>query len=406
MPQNCAALFPFVNLRVLGGSSSCLSFVNLRVLRGASSSLLVAQAFDLPASFCSMISNARRTSFTKSAKSTASTDFLGLMTTSALDPAIGRVSRTASRRRRFIRLRCTAPPSARPTVNPMRRARSLRPLPVKHRHRRRKMPPALLVHSFKISVPQQSGAAGKAAAGPRLDISLRFSWHTGSPVTLNLQVAAATSRSQRHDRNITIAVGLATAGGTRRSSAPLNYSRKPGFTETRLRPLARRREITFLPPWVFMRVRNPCIFDRLRRLGWNVRLGRKVARPAFFVSVRANRKYKSPTQLPPIPPPNFALPLAHSRRDVACHVSLITNSTVVPYVPYPPSGSSLCPVATSLRPITSREAAKDCSPRRKPWGEYVNDHQPRRGERKIVLAIFATNLFRLHRLCGSYHRAT
>ena len=55
----------------------------------------------------------------------------------------------------------------------------------------------------------------------------------------------------------------------------LDYSRKPGFTETRLRPLARRREITFLPPWVFMRVRNPCVFDRLRRLGWNVRLGMK-----------------------------------------------------------------------------------------------------------------------------------
>jgi hypothetical protein len=28
-----------------------------------------------------------------------------------------------------------------------------------------------------------------------------------------------------------------------------------------------------LPPWVFMRVRNPCFLDRLRRLGWNVRLG-------------------------------------------------------------------------------------------------------------------------------------
>jgi hypothetical protein len=57
-------------------------------------------------------------------------------------------------------------------------------------------------------------------------------------------------------------------------SAPLDYSRKPGFTETRLRPLARRREITFLPPWVFMRTRNPCTLDRLRRLGWNVRLGK------------------------------------------------------------------------------------------------------------------------------------
>jgi hypothetical protein len=69
----------------------------------------------------------------------------------------------------------------------------------------------------------------------------------------------------------------ATADGADDLPAPLDYSRKPGFTETRLRPLARRREITFLPPWVFMRVRNPCVFDRLRRLGWNVRLGMKSA---------------------------------------------------------------------------------------------------------------------------------
>ena len=54
-----------------------------------------------------------------------------------------------------------------------------------------------------------------------------------------------------------------------------SYSRKPGFTETRFRPLARRREITFLPPWVFMRVRKPCFLLRLRRFGWNVRLGMK-----------------------------------------------------------------------------------------------------------------------------------
>ena len=56
-------------------------------------------------------------------------------------------------------------------------------------------------------------------------------------------------------------------------STHMDYSRKPGFTETRLRPLARRRDRTFWPPWVFMRVRKPCFFDRLRRLGWNVRLG-------------------------------------------------------------------------------------------------------------------------------------
>ena len=40
------------------------------------------------------------------------------------------------------------------------------------------------------------------------------------------------------------------------------YSRKPGFTETRLRPLARLREITARPLLVFIRVRNPCVFER------------------------------------------------------------------------------------------------------------------------------------------------
>ena len=40
------------------------------------------------------------------------------------------------------------------------------------------------------------------------------------------------------------------------------YSRKPGFTDTRLRPLARRREITACPALVFIRVRKPCVFER------------------------------------------------------------------------------------------------------------------------------------------------
>jgi hypothetical protein len=73
-----------------------------------------------PASFSSITTNARPTSFTTSPKSTVKSPFFGLMTTSALAPTGGRVSRTASRNRRFIRLRSTAPPSARPTVNPMR----------------------------------------------------------------------------------------------------------------------------------------------------------------------------------------------------------------------------------------------------------------------------------------------
>ena len=57
--------------------------------------------------------------------------------------------------------------------------------------------------------------------------------------------------------------------------AEADYPRKPGFTETRLRPLARRRDNTAAPLLVFMRVRNPCFFERLRRLGWKVRLGMK-----------------------------------------------------------------------------------------------------------------------------------
>ena len=84
----------------------------------------------------------------------------------------------------------------------------------------------------------------------------RFSTHTGGRRNSNLLCDSRERRSLRPDRD---------DSGC--------YSRKPGFTETRLRPLARRRERTFWPPWVFMRVRNPCFFDRLRRLGWNVRLG-------------------------------------------------------------------------------------------------------------------------------------
>src|SRR5438552_9432720 len=53
------------------------------------------------------------------------------------------------------------------------------PLPVKHGHGCRKMPPPLLIHTLEIGVTQQPRAAGEAAAGSRSDISLRFSRHTG-----------------------------------------------------------------------------------------------------------------------------------------------------------------------------------------------------------------------------------
>jgi hypothetical protein len=56
---------------------------------------------------------------------------------------------------------------------------------------------------------------------------------------------------------------------------PMPYSRNPGFTDTRLRPLERRREMTARPLLVFIRVRKPCVFERRRRFGWNVRFGMK-----------------------------------------------------------------------------------------------------------------------------------
>lgn len=59
------------------------------------------------------------------------------------------------------------------------------------------------------------------------------------------------------------------------------YSRWPAFTATRLRPLARRRDSTARPLLVFMRERNPCVFERRRRLGWNVRLGIENCAPSL-----------------------------------------------------------------------------------------------------------------------------
>jgi hypothetical protein len=76
-----------------------------------------------------------------------------------------------------------------------------------------------------------------------------------------------------------------------------NYSRKPGLTATRLRPLARRREITARPLLVFIRERNPCVFDRRRRLGWNVRFGIRNCAPHKQKLDRANEKYTVPAAL-------------------------------------------------------------------------------------------------------------
>ena len=120
------------------------------------------------------------------------------------------------------------------------------------------MPSTLRVYAFEIRVAQKSPHARKSLSRARLDTSIRFFRHTEGRSDSNLLYDSRNA-------------GVASHPGL----YPVAYSRKPGFTETRLRPLARRRERTFWPPWVFMRERNPCFLDRLRRLGWNVRLGMK-----------------------------------------------------------------------------------------------------------------------------------
>jgi hypothetical protein len=144
-----------------------------------------------------------------------------LMTTSAFAPASGRVSRTASRKRRFIRLRCTAPPRAHSKSNarsrelftlgggsPGSESFLLLPLPVKHGHRCRKMAPPQFVHAFEIGVPQQPRAAGKPVrAGSRLDIAFRFSRHTGGHGDSRFQIAISTGLAQQRVRGLYLCAG-------------------------------------------------------------------------------------------------------------------------------------------------------------------------------------------------------
>ena len=63
----------------------------------------------------------------------------------------------------------------------------------------------------------------------------------------------------------------------RSSGQPLSSRESAGQTVSRFRPFARRRFNTFRPPFVFMRSRNPWVFARRRRLGWNVRFIEQVS---------------------------------------------------------------------------------------------------------------------------------
>ena len=160
-------------------------------------------------------------------------------------------SRTASRRLRFMRLRSTAGPNARPTVKPTLAPSPSAPPQIEDGHMRGEMAASLLVHALKIGVPQKPGAA----------------WKPGTTAASRHIATAVRSVSAHHLRSNSVCGHLS---GKRDC-----YSRKPGFTDTRLRPLARRREMTARPALVFIRVRNPCVFERWRRLGWKVRLGMK-----------------------------------------------------------------------------------------------------------------------------------
>jgi hypothetical protein len=116
----------------------------------------------------------------------------------------------------------------------------LRPGQIKNRHVSSKMPPPLFVNPLKIDMPKKMSTAWE----PGLTAGAR-----------RIAASIGTMAFTTHD--------LAQAAIFRLSpNSGEVYSRKPGFTATRLRPLARRREITAWPLLVFIRVRKPCVFER------------------------------------------------------------------------------------------------------------------------------------------------
>ena len=191
----------------------------------------------------SITSNARRISRCTSANAAVRSDFLGLITTS-MAAGIMPCNRTASRRRRLhaIAYHCAAQHLAHRESHAhalgfllIRRTRQ-----IKHSQVRGKMPASLFVHSLEIRVPEQTYAAGEFAALGRGRTGRRCHSPRVGSKHASTQVASLPRFPERKK----------------------HYSRKPGFTDTRLRPLARRREITARPALVFIRVRNPCVFER------------------------------------------------------------------------------------------------------------------------------------------------
>jgi len=116
---------------------------------------------------------------------------------------------------------------------------SCTPAKKKHRHVSSEMTLTLLIHAFEVGMPQQPRRAWKRCA-------LSGTRHVGKALRSNV------AHVHHPDSDC----------GTPADPEGKIYSRKPGFTDTRLRPLARRRESTACPPFVFIRVRNPCVFER------------------------------------------------------------------------------------------------------------------------------------------------
>src|SRR4029077_1042302 len=127
------------------------------------------------------------------------------------------------------------------------------------------MAPPLLVDALEIRMPQQSPAAWILLPALPLQIrrSLRSKRAHGS-LTIRLQMLCKSLR-----------MTTLWDPRTRPGEKSKTYSRTPGFTETRLPAGARQLDSPAAPLLVFMHERNPCFFERLRRLGWKVRLGMK-----------------------------------------------------------------------------------------------------------------------------------
>ena len=104
-------------------------------------------------------SNARPTSSINTAKSKVRTDFFGLITISNGTRSIEPRCRTASRNRRLMRLRSTAPPklpaNGESNANATLRSHVLRARQIKDGHVRRKVPSPLFVDTIEIGVFRQ-----------------------------------------------------------------------------------------------------------------------------------------------------------------------------------------------------------------------------------------------------------